>query len=104
MERNVKASSLPFFGNCDGPLFLARIVLLAINLARPRSAAPPGAPTRPRPWYVRVYGSTGLHRISVVRASGGMFRRRVFDAFRKCEEELFFRRTILSLYTRVSDS
>ena len=31
----------------SGLLFPGRIILLAPNLARPRPAAPPGAPTRP---------------------------------------------------------
>ena len=51
-------------------MFPGRIVLLAPNLARPRSAAPPGAPTRPARgmsgfWIRQV----GLHRISLVRIS-----------------------------------
>ena len=32
-----------------------------------------------RPWYVRVFDSTGLHRISRVRASGETLKRRFYD-------------------------
>ena len=45
--RDVEATILRFLGEYGGPLFPGRIVLLAPNLARPRPAAPPGAPTRP---------------------------------------------------------
>ena len=68
-------------GGYGGLLFPGGIILLAPNLARPSLAAPPGAPTRPASgmsgfWIRQV----GLHRISLVRASGETFKRRVFDA------------------------
>ena len=45
--KDVEATFFRFLGGIGGPLFPGRIVLLAPNLARPRPAAPPGAPTRP---------------------------------------------------------
>ena len=55
--------------------------------ARPRRPAV-RRPVPTRPGYVRVLDSTGLHRISLVRASGET-RRRVFDALVGAREACF---------------
>ena len=45
--RDVQATFLRCLGGYGGPFVPGRIVLLPRNLARPRPAAPPGAPIRP---------------------------------------------------------
>ena len=59
---------------------------------------PAGRPDPTRPWYVQVLDSTGLHRISLVRASGETFKRYVLDALDLggYEGGLFSGRTVLT--------
>ena len=46
-RRDVQETFLRCLGGYEGPLFREQPLLMAPNRARPRPAAPPGAPTRP---------------------------------------------------------
>ena len=75
------------------------------SVGRQSCPTPPGRsagrPDPTRPWYVRVLDSTGfLNRISLVCASGEMFRRLVFDALESAGKDCslgaqFYWRTVL---------
>ena len=68
-------------GGCERRLFPGRTVLSASSPDRPCPAALPCAPTRPtRGMFGFWIRQVVLHRISLLRASGETFKRRVFGA------------------------